>query len=149
MQLHRIPLRSWFSWHRYPLAVAIALVLVALAFLAVAPMLAVVAAVEWKYRHRRLLGLLLLVVLFRAVVWLWLELRGLPHGRWQPCVQCGAPIEEPSRASYCSPSCRRLARLERDAGSPDPWVAERAAARLAALARLQPTSDPALAEIPF
>jgi hypothetical protein len=30
-----------------------------------------------------------------------------------PCGQCGAPIEPPSRAEYCSPACRRYARLAR------------------------------------
>jgi hypothetical protein len=34
---------------------------------------------------------------------------------WHACGQCGVPIEPPSRAEYCSPSCRRYARLQREA----------------------------------
>lgn len=34
---------------------------------------------------------------------------------WRACGQCGVPIEPPSRAEYCSPSCRRYARLQREA----------------------------------
>jgi hypothetical protein len=79
---------------------------------------------------------------------LWRDLRGVPHGRWHPCAQCRAPIEEPSRAWYCSPGCRRFARLERDAEAFDPEIAERARERLRRLQR-QADTDPALVEIPF
>ena len=34
---------------------------------------------------------------------------------WHACGQCGVPIEPPSRAEFCSPSCRRYARLHREA----------------------------------
>ncbi len=34
---------------------------------------------------------------------------------WHACGQCGVPIEPPSRVEYCSPSCRRYARLQREA----------------------------------
>ncbi len=149
MQTQRIALRRWLSWHRYQLAAAAGLAVTTIVLVGAAPLLLAVSVVEWKRGHRRLLGLAVLALLARAVVWLWQELRGLPHGRWHPCVQCGWPIEAPSRAWYCSPNCRRLARLARDAGSPDPWIAERAESRLSALARRQPASDPALAEIPF
>ena len=33
---------------------------------------------------------------------------------WHACGQCGVPIEPPSRAEYCSPPCRRYARLRRE-----------------------------------
>jgi predicted nucleic acid-binding Zn ribbon protein len=144
---HRTPLWRWLTRHRYQLAAATGLALVAAVLLGSAPLLLALAAVEWRQRHRRLLGLAVLGLLARAVVWLWQELRGLPHGRWHSCVQCGTPIEEPSRAEYCSPACRRVAQLERERGSSDAWIAERAEARLHALART--ATDPALAEIPF
>ena len=49
---------------------------------------------EWKQsgRRRRLLTLALLGLLLRAVVWLWRDLRSVPHGNWHPCAPCGAPI---------------------------------------------------------
>jgi hypothetical protein len=137
----------WFSWHRYQVAAAAGLVLVAAVLLETAPLLLALAAVEWKQRHRRQLGLAVLGLLAGAIVWLWQELHGLPHGRWHSCVQCGAPIAEPSRAEYCSPACRRTARLERERCSPDPWIAERAEAGLHVPART--AADPAVAEIPF
>jgi hypothetical protein len=114
------------------------------------PVLLVGAMFEWKYSRRRtrLLSVAVAGLLARAVVWLWQELRGLPHGRWHPCMQCGTPIEAPSRASYCSPACRRYARLERDARSPDPWLAERSAARLRVLSRIA-AAGPASSDIPF
>lgn len=30
---------------------------------------------------------------------------------WHPCENCGAPIEKPSRAAYCSQACRRDANI--------------------------------------
>ena len=109
------------------------------------------AAVEWKHsrrKHPRLLGVALAGLLARSLVWLWRDLQNLPQGDWHPCAQCGAPIEVPSQAWYCSPACRRYARVERDARAFDPWVAERAQARLHALTRTT-AIDPELAEIPF
>jgi len=147
MHSHRIALWRWLNWHRYQLATATGLVLVVGLLLCSAPLLLAIGAIEWKARHRRLLGLAILSLLLRSVVWLWQELRNVPHRRWHPCAQCGAPIEAPSRAWYCSPLCRRYARLERDARSPDPWCAERAAVRLQLLA--QPAADPSRSEIPF
>ena len=144
---HRNSATRWLSRHRYQLAAATGLVLVAAVLLGAAPLLLALAAVEWKQRHRRLLGLAVLGLLARTDVWLWQEFRGLPHGRWHSCVHCGTPIEEPSRAEYCSPACRRVARLERERCSPDPWISERPEARLHALART--ATNPALAEIPF
>jgi hypothetical protein len=158
---HRTPLWRWLSWHRYQLTAAVALAGIAAALgldhpepdyfgapVAVAPLLLAVSAVEWKLGHRRVLGLAILSRLAATVLWLWHELRGLPHGRWHSCVQCGAPIEAPSRAEYCSSVCRRIARLERERCSPDPWIAERAALRLRTLDRCAST-DPALSEVPF
>jgi hypothetical protein len=150
MQSHGIALWRWLSWHRLQIAAATALIGVAALLVFAAPVLLAVAAIEWKYSRRgnRIPSLALLGLLARAVVWLWQELRGLPQGQWHPCVQCGAPIEAPSQAWYCSPLCRRYARLERDARSPDPWLSERAAVRLRTLDRAS-TADPELSEIPF
>jgi len=144
---HRTPLLRRLSCHRYQLALATALVLTAAVFVVSAPVLLAIATYEWKCSHRRLLGLALLGSLARSSVWLWRELQGLPHGDWHPCAQCGARIQEPSRAMYCSPLCRRYARLERDVRSLDPWASERAAVRLRVLSR--PAGDPASSEIPF
>lgn len=42
-----------------------------------------------------------------------------PRGRtgpsWHPCEECGAPIDRPSRAAYCSAACRSYARQRRAA----------------------------------
>jgi hypothetical protein len=113
------------------------------------PWLLTLALVE---RHqsqlrRQLLGLIILAALGQAVVWLWHELGRHPfepRGPWHPCQQCGFPITDKSRARYCSPSCRRLARLASNA-----TFDERAALRLARLQRPASTYDPATAEIPF
>jgi hypothetical protein len=148
MQAQGIALLRWLSWHRYQLAIATALVLVMVVLLSAAPVLLVIGAFEWKAGHRRFLGLAIFGLLGRSSVWLWQELFGTPHAQWHPCAQCGAPIEAPSRAWYCSPHCRRYARLEQDARSPDPWLAERAAVRLGLLARAS-AADPELSEIPF
>ena len=150
MRSHGIALWRWLSWHRYQLFAGTALAVVAAAFVLVGPALLVLAAVEWKYspRRSRLLSLALFGLLARALLWSWQELRGLPHGPWHPCAQCGAPIEAPSRAWYCSPACRRYARLERDARSPDPWLAERAESRLR-LVWSASVANPESSEIPF
>lgn len=149
MHPHGIALWRWLSSHRLQLAVATALVGVSVLLVFTGPALVVVAAIEWKYSRRpnRLLSFAVMGLIVGAVLWLWQELSGTPHGPWHPCAQCGAPIEAPSRAWYCSPLCRRYARLERDARSPDPWLAERASVRLRLFAR--PTVDPASSEIPF
>jgi hypothetical protein len=150
MHSHGIALWRWLSWHRLQIAAATGLVVVAALLLFTGPALLLIAAVEWKYSgtRSRVLSLALLGLLARAVVWLWQELRGLPHGQWHPCAQCGVPIEAPSRARYCSPACRRYARLERDARSPDPWLAGRAQTRLR-LVTSASTADPESSEIPF
>jgi hypothetical protein len=142
-----IALWRWLSWHRLQIATATALIGVVALLLFAGPVLLVAGAVEWKYSRRRVLSLAIAGLLLRALVWLWQELRGLPHGQWHPCAQCGASIEAPSRAWYCSPLCRRYAQLEQDPRSPDPWFSERASVRLRTLAR--PTLDPASSEIPF
>jgi hypothetical protein len=150
MHTQRIALRRWLIRHRRQLATGTALIVVAALLAAVGPPLLALAAVEWKHSRRktpRLLGLALAGLLVRGLVWLWRDLQNLPHGDWHPCAQCGAPIEGPSRAWYCSPGCRRYARLERDARAFDPWMAERARVRLRALTRAG--TDPELAEIPF
>lgn len=150
MHAHGIALWRWLSWHRYQLAAGLALALVAALLVSAGPALLAVAAVEWKYTRRRsrVLSLALLGLFARGLAWLWQELRRLPHGRWHPCAQCGAPIEAPSRAWYCSPACRRYARLEREARSPDPWLAERAQTRLRLVTQAS-SVDPESSEIPF
>jgi hypothetical protein len=150
MHSHGIALWRWLSWHRDQLAAGLALALVAAVLITAGPALLAVAAVEWKYtrRRNRVLSLALLGLLARGLIWLWQELRNVPHGPWHHCAQCGAPIEGPSRAWYCSPACRRYARLERDARSPDPWLAERAQTRLRLLTYAS-AADPSLSEIPF
>ena len=149
MHSQGIALWRWLTWHRRELAVGTALFAVTALLILVGPPLLTLAGLEWKHgRRRRLLGFALVALLGRAVLWLWRDLRNLPHADWHPCAQCGAPIEAPSRAWYCSPACRRYGRLERDAHAFDPWVAESAQARLRALARATAV-DPALAEIPF
>lgn len=148
MQAHGIALWRWLSIHRYQIGVGAALVAVAATLAFVGPLLVLAGALEWKRGSRRLLGFALAGLMWRALVWLWLELDGAPHGRWHPCVQCGQPIEEPSRAWYCSPTCRRYARLERDARAFDPHLARHALERLERLSKPS-TPDPALEEIPF
>lgn len=150
MHSHGIALWRWLSWHRLQIAAATGLVGVAALLLVAAPVLLAGAVVEWTHNRRgnRILSLALLGLLARALVWLWQELRRLPHGKWHPCAQCGAPIEAPSRAWYCSVGCRRYARLDRDTRSPDPWLAERAQTRLRVLARAN-AADPESSEIPF
>jgi hypothetical protein len=150
MHPQRTALRRWLIWHRRQLAAGTALGLLAAVLTVTGPLLLTLAAVEWKHSRRkrpRLLGLALAGPLAQAIVWLWQDLLDLPHGEWHPCAQCGAPIEAPSQAWYCSPACRRYARLERDARAFDPWLAERAQARLRALT--QAGTDPELAEISF
>ena len=146
MQTQRIALRRWLSWHHRELAAGTALITLTAVLVVAGPMLLTVAAVEWKHgrRRNRLLGLALTALLARTAIWLCQELRDLPHGAWHPCLQCGAPIEPPSQACYCSPVCRRYGRLERAARGGD----HDASARLARLQR-NDRHDPALAEVPF
>ena len=86
------------------ITLAVALVAVAVTLALVGPVLLVISAMEWKRRSRRLLGLALAGVLLRAVVWLWLELGGAPHGRWHPCAQCRT---RPSRSRRARGTTRR------------------------------------------
>ena len=149
MRSQDIALWRWICWHRRELAVTAAFAVTVGVLIVAGPWLLLLAAVEWKTgrRGRRLLGLALATLLLRAAVWLWRDLRGVPHGRWHPCAQCRAPIEEPSQAWYCSPGCRRYARLERDAAAFDLRIAERAQQRLQL--REHMAVNPALTEIPF
>jgi hypothetical protein len=74
----------------------------------------------------------------------------MPQSKWHPCAQCGTPIEEPSRAAYCSHACRTYARLERAALDHDPPIAARAERRLRNLRlRELADTDPRLEEVPF
>jgi hypothetical protein len=148
MQAHGIALWRWLTLHRYQLGVAVALVALAAALAMVGPLLLLIGAFEWKRGRRRVLGLALAGLVFRALVWLWQELWGIPRGRWHACAQCGHPIEERSRAWYCSPICRHYARLERNARAFDPRVARRALDRLERLSK--PSTDAGMVEeIPF
>lgn len=152
MQAQGIALWRWTCLHRREIAATAALVTVAGALLALGPALLALAAVEWKHsRRRRRLGTLALALLLaRAVLWLWRDIRAVPHGHWHPCAQCGRPIEAPSRAAYCSHLCRTYARVERNAQANDPRIAERAERRLRAI-RLRDLADrdPQLEEVPY
>jgi hypothetical protein len=112
------------------------------------------AAVEWKLAAKpqgggRLIGWAAVGLLWRALGWLWLELHDAPHRPWRPCGMCQRPIESPSRANYCSTSCRDYARLRRDAEA-EGRVADRARRRLRAI-ELRRLADerPNWAEVPF
>lgn len=149
MRSHGTALWRWATIHRRRLAAVSALAAVTSLLITLSPLLLSLAAVEWKFSRRRgrLLSLTVLSLLTHAAVWLWRDLRGEPQGRWRPCARCGRPIEEPSRAAYCSHPCRRYARLERDAQAADPWIAQRASRRLRAL---EPASaEGAFGEVPF
>jgi hypothetical protein len=150
--MHHQPnsLIRWVLWHRRELAAGIALIFIACLFLVALPPLLLLALVELRAsrRRKRVIGLVLAGLLTRVVCWLWRDLRRVPHGRWHPCAHCGIPIEEPSRARYCSSACRRYARLERDARAFDSVIAERAEHRLRMLCD-DAFIDPALSEIPF
>jgi hypothetical protein len=143
--------RRWLDRRRLTLAAAVALL--AASGLLAAPWLALLALVEWKVagnRRRRQMFLVAAAGLWwRALVWLWRELHGVPHRPWHPCAQCGRPIEQPSRAAYCSHGCRQYARLRREAEA-DGRVADRARRRLRAI-ELRRLADerPEWAEVPF
>jgi hypothetical protein len=152
MRSHVIAAAPWARRHRYEITLATALALTTGVLVVATPILLTAAAVEWKHgrRRSRLLSLALILALARAVAWLSRELRNLPHGRWHPCGQCGAPIQAPSRAAYCSHPCRTYARLERNALDNDPRIAARAQRRLHNLRlRELADSDPQLEEVPF
>ena len=144
----------WLWIHRRQLALAAAVVVAAAGLVLAGPWLLLAAALEWKtanpHKRRRLLAVGVAVRWWRLLVWLWRELAGAPQGPWHPCAQCGRPILDRSRACYCGHACRRYARLERDAASANPQVAEGAAQRLRAL-RLRSLAEgrPEWAEVPF
>lgn len=152
MQTQCIALWRWTTLHRREITAAAALVTVTGLLAIVGPALLALAVVQWKHSRRRsrLVTFALALLLARAVVWLWRDIRNLPHGRWHSCGQCGRPIDAPSRATYCSHACRTSARLERDALDNDPQIAERAERRLRNMRlRAVACSDPALEEVPF
>jgi hypothetical protein len=156
MQSHVIPILRWLWQHRYEITLGAALVFVVALSLLVTPLLLAFAAIEWKQRPRgrkrnnRLLGLLLLARLAHVSHLLWRKLWHIPRWPWHPCAQCGAAIEEPSRAAYCSHVCRTYARLEREALDTDPRIADRAERRLRNLRyRELVDADPRLHEVPF
>ena len=138
--------------HRLMLAAGVA-VLAAGGLLA-APWLLVLAAVERKAAanrrgRRQLFAAVAAGLWWRAVVWLWRELHAAPHRPWHPCAQCGRPIEQPSRAAYCSHTCRGYARLQRDAEA-DGRVADRARRRLRAIElRRLADEQPEWTDVPF
>ena len=47
--------------------------------------------------------------------------RGRIGPAWHPCENCGAPIDLPSRAAYCSQACRRDANI-RSRAALDGWI---------------------------
>jgi hypothetical protein len=135
--------------HRRRLAAAVAFAVTAATLAVASPVLLTLALLERHQtrRHKNLLGLIVLIALGHAVLWLWRETGRHPlepRGPWHPCRQCGFPISDRSRARFCSPLCRRLGRLQTRAGSGD----ERATTRLAWLAR-EDKRDPAWGEVPF
>ena len=134
------------SKHRTRIAVGAALILFIWALVWLAPLILALALVERRRRRRRF-SLLATLALIGAVAWLWRELTRNPHephGAWHPCRQCGYPIPNTSRAHYCSPGCRRIARLTARVAVGD----ERAAWRLARLTRKDDV-NPAWGEVPF
>jgi hypothetical protein len=146
MQLQASAFWRWTITHRRELFVGTALALTLAILVFAAPLLLLLGAIEWKQsrRQKRLFTLAMLGLLARVAGWLWRDLQGVPHGKWHPCAQCGAPIEAPSRAWFCSPACRRHARLERYAAGGD----ERAKVQLKRLTRTD-ACDPELAEVSF
>jgi hypothetical protein len=152
MHGHRTALWRWLCDHRHELALTIALAVTSSVLAVLGPMLLTLALVEnlTNNRKRRPVGLTVTFALAEAVVWVWHELRDESHGRWHPCVQCGRPIDEPSRAAYCSDACRSYARLERDAQANDPRIADRAKRRLRTI-RLQKLAEESVNwdEVPF
>jgi hypothetical protein len=146
----------WISAHRYHITLGAGLVFTLALLIFATPILLVIALIESHQaannRRRRYqpAALIAFVTLLMAARWLWQELHGMPHRPWHPCAQCGRPIEEPSRAAYCSHACRTHARLERDALDNDPRVAARAERRLRSI-RLRELvdADPDLEEVPF
>lgn len=62
-------------------------------------------------KHRGLARPALIVLSGLAIAHLFWRKR---DSTWHACGQCGVPIEPPSRAEYCSPTCRRYARLRRE-----------------------------------
>jgi hypothetical protein len=153
MHDHRTALWRWLTDHRHEILISTALAATATTLVVVGPLLVALAFAEsmaQKGLRRTFVGLVLAAALVRTVVWLWRELRDEPHRRWYPCAQCGRPIEEPSRAAYCSHSCRSYARLERDAQANDPRVADRAQRRLRAIdLRRRAGEDRGWDEVPF
>jgi hypothetical protein len=137
----------WFQRHRIAAAAALAFTTAALVL--GFPWLLALALLEHHRsgRRKRLFGLIILIALAHAVLWLWREIRRYPlepRGPWHACAQCGFPISNRSRARYCSAVCRRIGLLERRARSDD-----RAAARLERLRQPSLACDSATAEIPF
>jgi hypothetical protein len=155
MQSHVIPPARWLWEHRYPIALISALISVFALLALVTPWLLAIACVERGYsrdrrRKQRSFGVQAIVVLAGTARWIWRELHGIPHRPWHPCAQCGRPIEEPSRAAYCSHPCRIFARLERDALDHDPRIAAPAERRLRNLRLLElADTNPDLVEVPF
>lgn len=78
-------------------------------------MAAVAAGIKTSRRSASRKGLI--AVAFESTLALLLSAFGLARqGRrigpsWHPCENCGAPIEKPSRAAYCSQACRRDANI--------------------------------------
>jgi hypothetical protein len=155
MRFHVIAAYRWIAAHRYELTLSAGLFFAFALLIVATPVLLAIALIEARYannsrRRSRPLGVISVIALANAVRWLWDELHDAPHHPWHACAQCGWPIEEPSRASYCSHQCRQLAQLERRALDSNPAIAARAARRLRNL-RLRELvdSDPQLQEVPF
>jgi hypothetical protein len=137
----------WF--HRHRLGAGAALAFMFGLFVVAAPWLLALALLEQHRTGRRkhLLGLIALAGLGKAVLWLWREVWRHPfepRGLWHACRECGYPISNRSRACFCSPLCRRLARLRTSADAGD----ERAQSRLDWLTR-EGKHNPDWGKVPF
>jgi hypothetical protein len=132
---------NWAWARRRELALVVALL--TLCALLVLTLILLTVETALRKQRERLFSQAVLRQLTAGISTTWRKLRGTPKPGWHPCAQCYAPIEPPSRAAYCSPSCRRRGCLQRRAQEGD----ERARLRLERLQRQ--THDPALAEIPF
>src|SRR5260370_41379786 len=109
MQAQGIALWRWLCWRRREIWIGVTLVVAVAVLMFVGPWLLLLAAVEWKTSRRRrarLLGLVLTVLLVRAVVWLWQGGLGGAPGRRPPGMPCRPPSQPPSRPWDCAPARR-------------------------------------------
>jgi hypothetical protein len=116
---HALALARWSTPRLVLPALALSLLWLALPYLLIALVLIVVLSGRRGGRRRRSRGVPLveLVALVSAIYGLRRQGKSFAPS-WHPCEECGAPIDRPSRANYCSAACRRYARMRREAGGP-------------------------------